>query len=232
MGMNIQQQTQQSIKRFRERVLPIEWTPRGILTSEGFAVCAMADLHKVDVLIESGVCNARSTVMWARYMPDAEIVAVDWKLTGNARERLEPYDVTLIEGDATSILPADIDLREGQRIGVFIDGPKGAVSVNLARRCMEYPQVAFVGVHDMTKLLHGKPHAERAMLESAGWSQWFTDEEWFVNAYGELDKDDSHLDIEQGTQWTPGFRNELGQPPIPTGSYGYTIGFLHKDAKP
>ena len=226
---SLKQQAAQSISRFRERVFPIEWSPRSILTSEGFAVCVMADLHKVDVLIESGVCNARSTVMWARYMPAGEIVAVDWKLIGKARERLEPYDVTFIEGDATNILPADIDLREGQRIGVFIDGPKGVEAVNLACRCMDYPQVAFVGVHDMANLLHGKPHAERAMLESAGWSQWFTDEEWFVNAYGELDEDESHLDIEQGTQWTPGFRNELGKSPIPLGSYGHTIGFLHKE---
>ncbi len=229
--MNIQQQAQQSTARFHERVLPIPWAPRGILTSEGFAVCAMADLHGIDALIETGVCNGRSTEMWAKYLSaPATIIAIDWDVTDGARARLTPYsNVLLCEGDATRLLPSTVKQMRKRRIGVFIDGPKGAEAVELARQCMTYPQVAFVGVHDMAKLLHGRPHAERAMLEAAGRRQWFTDDQWFVDAYADLDLDDSHWDNEQGTQWTPGFRNERGKEPVPLGSYGYTIGFLHRE---
>lgn len=230
--MSIQQQAKQSIARFRERVLPIHWTPRGILTSEGFAVCAMADLCGIDALIETGICNARSTEMWAKYLPaPGAIIAIDWKITDDARARLAPYNnVLLCEGDAVRLLPSTVKQMRKRRVGVFIDGPKGAAAVDLARQCLAHPHVAFVGVHDMAKLLHGRPHAERVVLEATGRLQWFTDDQWFVDAYENLDADDSHWDDGQGTRWTPGFRNERGKEPVPLGSYGYTIGFLHKDA--
>lgn len=230
---SIEQQAKQSITHFRDRVLPIPWTPRSILTSEGFAVCAMADLHGIDALIETGVCNGRSTEMWARYLPPpAAIIAIDWAVTDAARTRLTPYNnVLLCEGDATRLLPATVKQMRKRRVGVFIDGPKGEAAVELARQCMAHPHVAFVGVHDMPKLLHGRPHAERDLLEAVGGPQWFTDDQWFVDAYESLDADDSHWDDEQGTRWTPGFRNERSKEPVPLGSYGYTIGFLHKGAE-
>ncbi len=233
--MNIEQQSKQSIARFRQRVLPIPWAPRGILTSEGFAVCAMADLYRVDTMIETGVCNGRSTEMWARYLPaPTVIVAIDWKITEAARTRLASCwghgNVLLCEGDATQLLPSTVRQMRKRRVGVFIDGPKGAAAVELARQCMTHPQVAFVGVHDMARLLHGRPHAERALLEAVGGPQWFTDEQWFVDGYAELDADDSHWDEQQGTRWTPGFRNQRGNDPVSLGSYGYTIGFLCKES--
>jgi hypothetical protein len=231
--MKIKQQAEQSIARFRERVLPVHWTPRGILTSEGFAVCMMADLHGIDALIETGVASARSTEMWAKYLPaPGAVIAIDWKITDDARARLAPYNnVLLCEGDAMRLLPSTVKQMRKRRVGVFIDGPKGAAAVDLARQCMAYPHVAFVGVHDMSKLMHGCPHAERALFEAVGGLQWLTDDQWFVDAYQSLDADDSHWDEEQGTRWTPGYRNEWGKPPVSLGSYGYTTGFLHKEAK-
>lgn len=227
----IEQQARRSISSFRGCVLPIPWTPRGILTSEGFAFCTMASLYRVDVVIESGICNARSTEMWARYLvpPAADIVAIDWKITNEARARLSGYGVSLVEGDATEILLPEIAQRPNRRVGVFIDGPKGEKAVALAMDCMKLPQVAFVGVHDMARLLLGEPHKARAIMEEWDGPKWFTDAQWFVEAYADLDADDSHLDEEQGTRWLPGVRCEQDKQPISLGSYGYTIGFLCKD---
>lgn len=234
----IEQQARRSISFFRGRVLPMPWTPRGILTSEGFAFCVMASLYRVDAVVESGICNARSTEMWAKYLvpPAVDIVAIDWKITNEARARLSGYGVVLVEGDATEILLSEIEQRPDRRIGVFIDGPKGGEAVALAMDCIKLPQVAFVGVHDMAKLLLGKPHKYREAMEVIGGFEiehatcvWFTDAQWFVEAYADLDADDSHWDEEQGTKWLPGVRCERDKQPIPLGSYGYTIGFLMKE---
>lgn len=227
----IEQQCRRSISSFRGRVLPMPWTPRGILTSEGFAFCVMASLYRVDAVIESGICNARSTEMWAKYLvpPAADIVAIDWKISNEARARLAGYGVALVEGDATKVLLSEIEQRPDRRIGVFIDGPKGGEAVALAMDCIKLPQVAFVGVHDTAKLLLGKPHKARAIMEGWDGPKWFTDAPWFVEAYMDLDEDDSHWDNEQGTRWMPGVRCERGKQHISLGSYGYTIGFLCKD---
>lgn len=223
---NIRQQAADSLASFRELVLPIDWSPRGILTSEGFAFCAMADLHGIDTVVESGIYNGRSTEMFARYLPNARIVGVDWRISVQTRERLGGYSIELIEANATTTVAEQVANLAGRCIGVFIDGPKDEAAIELARECLKHDQVRFVAIHDMAKLLNGKPHRARAVLESLGGIQWFTDAEWFVEAYSHLDQTDSQWDDEQGTRWEPGYRHERGKGKIPLGSYGYTIGFL------
>jgi hypothetical protein len=188
----------------------------------------MCDSWKITDVVESGVCNGRSTEMWARYLPNVPITACDWKISPAAERMRDTYDnVYLLKGDAEKLLVPYLCAIEGQ-VGVFIDGPKGAEAVRLAMLCMDLANVQFVGVHDMAKLLHGKPHAARAMFEALPYDKWFTDEDPFVEHYAFLDADDSHWDEEQGTRWFPYTRFERGKAPVSLGSYGYTIGFLCK----
>lgn len=223
---NIVQQAAESIASFRQLVGSVEWTPRGILTSEGFAFCAMADLCKIDTVIESGIYSGRSTEIFARYLPNARIIGVDWQINPHTRERLSRYGVELIEGNATTRVVGELAKLKNRRTGIFIDGPKDDAAIELARACMRHEAVQFVGIHDMARLLNSKPHKARSILESLGGVQWYTDVEWFVEAYSYLDEDDSNWDDEQGTKWEPGFRCERGKGRIPLGSYGYTVGFL------
>ena len=186
----------------------------------------LCDLFKVDTIIESGVCNGRSTEMWAKWIGGENVTGIDWKILDTAILRTAKYGVTLYDADATAAMKHVLIENATKRIGVFIDGPKGQAALDLAEFCLSCEQVAFVGVHDMSKLLNGEPHEARAAMEAMPGETWFTDAEWFVDAYKHLDGDESHWDEEQGTKWKPYYRLEKGKPPIPRGSYGHTIGFI------
>ena len=215
-----------SLAIFRRRVMPMPWCPRSILLSEAFAFCAMCDRFNVTAVIESGICNGRSTEIWAKYLSGVKITAIDWLILPEVRERLAKYPISLIEYEAVHALPLQLQGLIDHRVGVFIDGPKDGEALSLAQKCLEYPQVAFVGVHDMARLVNGKPHAARQKCEALPYPKWFTDVDWFLELARDLDADESHWDHEQGTRWTPGYRSEKHSEPMPLGSYGYTIGFL------
>lgn len=226
----IQEQCKLTLPTFCSRVLPIEWMPRGILTSEGLAFCAMADLFQIDTVLESGIAEGRSTEMWARYAPSIRRIAVDWKLPSNARlQSLIALGTWVINGDARDDLAHLLRESERRTVGVFIDGPKGEPAVKLAVECMSFDCVKFVGVHDLARKLNW---AERQVFEAVPVSKWYTDEGWFVDNYGHLDVDGSHWDDAQGTKWEPYWRLDRKDGKISIsgrGSYGYTIGFLYKE---
>jgi hypothetical protein len=223
----IQEQCKLTLPAFRNRVLPIEWMPRGILTSEGLAFCAMGDLYHINAVFESGVAEGRSTEMWAKHWPRTQILASDLKWPSPQRRKvLQDLGVHLFQQDTTRIMCASLASRKHSRIGVFIDGPKGEAAVKLAVECMAFDCVKFVGVHDLSQKLN---RTERQLFDAVPLLKWYTDEGWFVDNYGHLDHDDSHWDEEQGTKWTPYTRHEKDKPSIDRGSYGYTIGFLCKD---
>ncbi len=244
-AMTIQEQCKLTLPRFEETAGKVPWCPRSILMSEGLAVCAMADLHGIDLLIESGVCNGRSTEMWCRYLPEAtRIKAIDWNIPTETHNRLKAYmfpqtmdqRLILFLANAERCVPEMIANAASLRIGIFIDGPKDDAAVKLARECIAHKNVQFVGVHDLALHQAWRPHEARynfAMQNRVDGDDpiWFTDAEWFVELSHHLDADESHLDVEQGTRWTPYCRHDIGKAPVPLGSYGYTIGFLSKDVQ-
>ena len=87
---------------------------------------------------------------------------------------------------------------------MFLDGPKGPSAVELAKRGLEHQSVKFVGIHDMHRLSKGLPNKSRRVMESAD-GILFTDEQWFVEGYGELDTEENrHADDGQnGMRWQP-----------------------------
>lgn len=234
----LKQQVADSLPRFEETAGKVPWAPRSILKSEGLAVCAMADLYGIDLLIESGICNGRSTEMWCRYFGDSleahtfDIYAIDWELKSDVRKRLQRHRIQLCRGDVHNFVH-ELMGQSLRRIGVFIDGPKDQAAVDLAIKCMSYEAVQFVGVHDAPLLStskRGRLGSTRAELELPGHRySWATDADWFVDLAYRLDIGESHIDTEQGTKWTPYCRNEIHKPPVPLGSYGYTVAFLAKE---
>lgn len=221
----IKEQCALSIDDFR-RMMPIKWTERSILLSEAFAFCAVMDLCKVETVVESGVYNARSTVIWANYQGKRRTVAAfDKKVRKEAVDCLRGYhNVSLKEGDGI-ILAADFirSRSNDHRCGVFIDGPKGEDAVRLAKECLQYPAARFVAVHDCYR-----NHKARKLMEEAG-AVFFTDAEWFENEYSYLDAYESQIDNEQGYKWIPGgLVSTKGERNRIFGSYGPTMGFLVK----
>lgn len=228
----LKQQVADSLPRFEKTAGTVPWAPRSILKSEGLAVCAMADLYGIDLLIESGICNGRSTEMWCRY--GVQTFAIDWEIRPATADRIRRYGATVMCSDAKTALPGlinDVMCQSDERIGVFIDGPKEQAAVDLAKKCMGYDAVQFVGVHDMAARATTRHGLDMMWHNQEGERTrvWATDADWFIELAHHLDADESNLDEEQGTRWTPYCRNEIGKPPVPLGSYGYTIAFLAKE---
>lgn len=231
-------QAKQSIGKFRVMVTPMEWMPRGVLTSEGFALCTMCDLYDVDAIVESGVRNGRSTNIMRRYLPKATMTVLDWEMSATSMHNLEHMGIVAYREDSMQSLLDHVESLKLRRVGVFIDGPKGDEALKLAAECIRLPHVQFVGVHDLPRLMDGRPYEARANLKRIPKfdytdgrifdDHWLTDRTEFVMEYAWLDTGDSQKDHQQGTQWFPYTRLERGKEPTPLGSYGYTIGFLCK----
>lgn len=225
-----QRQCERSIGRFRQRVSS-EWTERSILLSEGLAICAMCDLFDIDLLIESGTYNGRSTDVFARYLdPARRIHTIDIEIRQEARDRLQPWEnVVLHEGDSRTRMLELIAEGGSDRVAVFIDGPKGRAAVRLAIDVLNQPAVCFAAIHDVnrTRADGVRPARARELFDAVSPLRLATDEDWFVDASGELDVGEGGRDLVQRLQWEPyGYRDtESGAISRHLGSYGPTVGF-------
>jgi len=224
----VKQQCIKTVWLYRD-MLPVKWAERSILVSEGLAVCAMCDLYGVKHLVESGTYYGRSALLFGNYdQGKLQIVTIDKHLHKQAEINLcMQQNVIKHQGDGNQAVLYFVKLKSSAKIGVFIDGPKGLRAVRLAQKCMAYPHVRFVGVHDCHKLSKGKDNVTRLAMQEAG-AVWFTDAEWYVDAYRHLDKSEDAYDAEQKGGWKPGVKTVEGVE-YNLGSYGPTIGFLMRD---
>jgi hypothetical protein len=212
---------------FTERVLPLHHKNRGILTSEGFAFCALADALDVDVVIESGIYLGKSTEIWCRYFQGSttEVIAMDVKLLPGALSVLEPYDVDLQECDSMQELPRLVDALSGKKMALFIDGPKDMNGKRMAADLLKRPGVQMVGMHDIHRVSRRRSNPSRAWFDAWDCDKFATDEDWFVKRFCYLDLKDTSWDAEQKVRWIPyelvTHRNN-GERAL--GSYGPTIG--------
>lgn len=240
----LKDQCRASIDRFKEKVWnDIPWVPRSILMSEGFAFCAVSDLLGIDVVLESGIYNGRSTQMWANYfLSDTPIIAIErHNFKSGAINRLKPYkNVDLIRGDGPTVILDSIPNFLDKKIGVFMDGPKDIPALDFAKEILPLPNVALVAIHDMSMTKgrferdqpglngqKGELYYPSGRIEFEKWKlgQFLTDEKWFVDEYSWFDKDESQYDNKQRIQWTPYVFLGTGRPDRELNSYGPTIGF-------
>jgi hypothetical protein len=190
----------------------------------------MAQAYGVNAFVESGTAQGRSATIVAESLHPIPVTTIDWEPQSDVFDRLNGLGITTIRGDASKVLVPLLAECNSKRIGVFIDGPKGADAVDLAAECMENSRVRFVGVHDLSKITNRK---ERELFDALDYPKWYTDDAWFVEAYKHLDaRDQNHWDEEQGTKWQPYKRLDRRNGEViesDRGSYGYTIGFLYKE---
>jgi len=218
------------IGEFESRVLPIPFLPRGILTSEAFAVCAAARLLGVSAIIETGVYEGRSSLFWRRWFNPAWSIDNSWR--ADCTERIKNTHITMIDGYAEhELVPLVASVGN---VCVFIDGPKGQSAIDLAQRCLSHRNVAFVAIHDMHRdEVTGDTlnEARLALAATPLWPTWFTDNQQFVDHFAYLDYDYiGRLDEHQNLRWFPGcYRNADGLRVRHLGSYGPTVGFLFHD---
>ena len=217
-----------TLERFR-KLAPPEWSPRSLLTSEAFALCAVSDLCKADMLIESGTYEGRSAEIFASYLRHP-VFTIDVTMRDEARERLKRYqNVLQIHGSGLATIERLLDLFPSRRIGLFVDGPKGLNVVDWSHEILGRKNVVFAAIHDLHAESGGEPNPRRLRFDELE-PAFATDEPWFVDAYASLDEGESdHHDEEQDLVWEPHrFRRKDGTVQKELGSYGPTIGFFVK----
>jgi hypothetical protein len=216
----IKDQCKKSISKFESSVMPLEWLERSILLSEGFAVCAIGDMRNIDMFIESGIYNGRSTQIWAKYFDSIPVIAIDIVLREETIKRLNEYkNIKLLEGDGVELVRKTINNNPSKRIGVFLDGPKSMAAIALARKIIKHDAVKYVAMHDLCR-----KRESRSIANSWKRIGFYSDEQWFVDKYSFLDKEESQRDSVQHTRWVPGkYLNDDGGDKV-LKSYGPTVG--------
>jgi hypothetical protein len=179
----------------------------------------MCEMFGVTTIIESGVAGGRSTEIWARYFDSPVISVDDCSMYGQERilktqERLHKFQhVRFIIGRSENTIPQLLREQGAIRTGVFIDGPKGADAVALAKDCFNSsPHLIFVGIHDMC------PEFYDHIMDAWDLTICYTD-------YSEFREKFAHLDAED-RKWQFGDGRTLGDR-FPA---GFVVGFAIRNS--
>ncbi len=116
--------------------------------SEVFLFLQACARHEVDTIIESGVKFGMSTAL-IRAGFSGQMISIE----KDAAVLMEPAvkGVRFIHGDSRKEVPPLLNRRPSRRVGLLIDGPKGAAALALKRDAMRFANVAVVGVHDIAR---------------------------------------------------------------------------------
>jgi hypothetical protein len=125
----------------------VPYRRKGMFYSEVFAFLQACERRSVTHLIESGVKFGMSTKLLSSAW-HGEIIAIDKDAA--AFDATYP-GVRMVQGDSRVLIPRL--LKEAslahRRVGVLIDGPKGAAALALKDLCLRTEACYVVGVHDM-----------------------------------------------------------------------------------
>jgi hypothetical protein len=159
---------------------------KGVLLSEGFFVHALCKYYKVNTLIESGIHNGRSTVIFVNSKAAPNIHSIDFKIKDDVRKFAEvksDIKISLWQDNSCSIIPMLLKSTSGN-IGIFIDGPKGAKACQMAQEYFKYENVKFIAIHDQCKW-HNNHLMDKFFNDVV-----YSDEDWFRNGFGYMDEND------------------------------------------
>lgn len=191
---------------------------RGIIHSEMALILYGLRRMRIERVIESGRARAQSTWILATYLPHLDIHSVELRDDQDARfgrERVGNLpNVTLYDGDGRELVPMLAWLDE-RPTAVLLDGPKGAVAVDLLWRCFRRQHVKLGFIHDMRRLDHGKPSLHRAAAVERLSRHLFSDAPELVAQFSYLDAPV----IAAGGPVGPDHEKQFG-------SYGPTIGIF------
>lgn len=235
---------QDALMKTAEEILPkllkccgdLPSLPEGILFSEGLALLSAVELARVDVVIESGTANGQSTEMMARFLKDRDIPiytidsddegleAASGNLSETARRLRNFSNVNFIRGDSFEEIPKLLHQFRGKRIGIFVDGPKADLGMQLCLESVrQSADVQFVGQHDISPTAWG-PHPRgpeiSEMFEEWGRAVVLTFQPKWRSRFAHLD----------GGTWAPaggwGLGIFAGSDVIPLGTKGDDRQFL------
>lgn len=160
---------------------------KGVLLSEGFFIYALCKYYKVNTLIESGIHNGRSTVIFANCGAAPYIHSIDLKIKDDVRKFAEvrsDIKIHLWQDNSCTVIPMLLK-STSSNIGIFIDGPKSSKACHMAKEYFAYDNVQFVAIHDQCKW-HNNHLMDKFFKDVV-----YSDEDWFRNGFSYMDINDN-----------------------------------------
>lgn len=202
-----------------QQIASESYEPRGILHSEMALIIHTVRRLGVQVVIESGRARGQSTYLLAKYLPEVEVISLEFRQTGDeefAVQRLAGFgNVSLQFGDARQALPILAAASAPRPTAILCDGPKGAAAVDLLAQCFQFGHVKAGFIHDMRALDHGKPSPHRAAALATFPDARFSDDPRLVAGSSWMDA----AILAAGGPCGPAHESEFG-------SYGPTVGVI------
>tara|TARA_A100001391_G_C5020052_1_gene265558 strand:- start:288 stop:923 length:636 start_codon:yes stop_codon:yes gene_type:complete len=129
-----------------------------IFPSEALAVYTLAKHFEIDLFIESGIFRGASTFLWSELFSDIDIICMDilespkhQQIVGDVINRFSDKDnMDFIIGDSVQEIPKIIEKYSDKRIGIFVDGPKDWMGLDLCVNSIKNKNVCFTSLHDYT----------------------------------------------------------------------------------
>jgi len=207
--------------QFASLVAEVPYEAKGIIYSEMLFLWAAALPAEPTRILESGRARGQSTHLISLCFPECPVVSIerdaDSPDAAVAEARLRDCKhVDLRFGDSRTLLPEIL----AQGDVVFIDGPKGRKSLDLAFTLLKTGLVPMVFVHDCYQ---GSP--ERTFLEREVPTAFYSDHSEFVANNRYLDE---RIWEAAGSEGAEGWQPYLFQGEA-QGSYGATMACLPHD---
>lgn len=143
------------LPEFISKTKNVEYRSKGMWSNEAFIICALSKIFKTSFMLESGFCQGVSTELMCSFC-DHDIITFDIcpdkyiERIKVAIKRLGKYNnFQFVNGDSQKFLVSKAASLKNDNIGVFIDGPKGKMAIDLAKKCYALGNVKFVAVHDL-----------------------------------------------------------------------------------
>lgn len=131
-----------TIAEFHAHTAGIQYSHRGAFFSELYLFVTLCLERGVRHVVESGVYGAVSTRVFRAIWPEA-VTSIEF------RPENIPADLAgVLVGDGRVLVPQIVAAHSSDRVGVFLDGPKGPAAVEVLDWCLTQPQVRVVALHD------------------------------------------------------------------------------------
>lgn len=130
-------------EEFAMKTAGIAYHHRGAFFSELYLFVSLCLDRGVTRVIESGVYHGVSSRVFRAFWP-GRVVSIEY------RPESVPADLVadVVIGDGVTLVPAFVTGSQGEKVGVFLDGPKGHTAAQLREWCLTQPHVQVVGQHD------------------------------------------------------------------------------------
>lgn len=134
------------IDDFLLKTKTINYKENGAFKSELFVIHCLHKIFNSDIFLESGLDNGMSTSTLLELV-DCKYIGIDVVSDCGASKIIKP-NFEFINGDGYQYITDYVNNNKEFKYSIFIDGPKGGLSITMKNILLNNDNVMFVALHD------------------------------------------------------------------------------------